>query len=194
MVPELLFGTVPQGWPALPYAQFAGNRPLNPNPAGGQTMYAPTLANNVLGPPATIAGPVPAFQPGLPAMMSAVSALPTAGFELAGSYSVPALLATVAVRRGQPLGPTNDQEIEDFIGDALDLLPGASDIEVRCDGGRVTLNGQVSLKRLKREAGEVAWFTPKVNDVHNTVTIVPRRRSRSSRETEAQAVPSRKQA
>jgi hypothetical protein len=184
MVPEIIFGSVPQVWSPFPYGQ-AGIRPLT-NPATGQTMQGPILANSGVGTPATMAS-VPAFNPGVPGMTSAISALPMAGFELAGSVSVPALLATVAVRRGQPLGPTNDQEIEEFIGDALDLLPGSSDIEVRCEGGRVILTGQVSQKRLKREAGEVAWFTPRVNDVQNNVTIVARRRSRSSRETETAA-------
>ena len=37
----------------------------------------------------------------------------------------PSLLAAVAMRRGQPQGPTNDHEVEDFIYDAFELLPGA---------------------------------------------------------------------
>jgi hypothetical protein len=53
------------------------------------------------------------------------------------------------MRRGQPLGPTNDQEVEDFIYDALDLLPGAIDVDVRCETGRVTLSGAVQHKRVK---------------------------------------------
>jgi len=124
---------------------------------------------------------------------SAVQAPP--GFsETAGGVTAAALLAAVAVRRGQPLGPTSDQEIEDFIGDALDLLPGSSDIEIRCDSGRVTLTGQVSHKRLKRDAGEIAWAIPGVNDVQNNVTIVARRRSRPIREAETPVVAGRKQA
>jgi len=78
--------------------------------------------------------------------------------------------------------------------DALDLLPGSGDIEVRCDGGRTTLTGQVSHKRLKRDAGEIAWAIPSVNDVQNNVTIVPRRRSRPIREAETPVVAGRKQA
>ena len=184
MAPELLFGSLPQVWPAFPYAQPAANRFVNQMSPSG--LGVPALATSPLGTQALTTTPATAFGGGLPAMMT--------GFELAGGPTAPALLATVAVRRGQPLGPTNDQEIEDFIGDTLDLLPGSNDIEVRCDGGRVMVSGQVSHKRLKRDAGEIAWFTPGVNDVQNNVTIVARRRSRSSRETESPVVGSRKQA
>jgi hypothetical protein len=105
-----------------------------------------------------------------------------------GMVTAPALVAAVAMRRGQPQGPTNDQEVEDFIYDALELLPGAADIEVRCEAGRVTLTGTVQHKRVKRDAGEVAWAIPALYDVQNNVTIASRRRARSAvagRETEA---------
>jgi hypothetical protein len=111
-----------------------------------------------------------------------------AGPEIAIGVPAPALLATVAMRRGQPQGPTTDQEIEDFIYDTLDLLPGTSDVEVRCEGGRVTFLGSVPHKRVKRDIGEVAWALPTLNDVQNTVTIAARRRSRApNREAEAPA-------
>ena len=98
-------------------------------------------------------------------------------------------------KRGQPAGPTSDQEIEDFIYDALDLLPATNDVEIRCDGGRATLAGTVSQKRLKRDIGEIAWAIPAINDVHNTITIAPRRRARaSSREAEPPAAAGRKPA
>ena len=96
------------------------------------------------------------------------------------------------MRRGQPLGPTNDQEIEDFIYDAFDLLPGTNDVEVRVEGGRATLTGSVPHKRLKRDVGEMAWTIPTLNDVQNNVTITQRRRSRASREGESPAVAARK--
>jgi osmotically-inducible protein OsmY len=76
------------------------------------------------------------------------------------------------------MGPTNDQEIEDFVYDALELLPGTNEIEVRSEGGRVLLTGSVQQKRLKRDVGEIAWAIPGVNDVQNNVTIVARRRPR----------------
>jgi osmotically-inducible protein OsmY len=102
------------------------------------------------------------------------------------------------MRRGQPVGPSSDQEIEEFICDALDLLPGANDVEVRCDGGRAVLTGNAQHKRVKRDAGEIAWAIPGISDVQNNITIVPRRRSRSSvREADsapASVAPSRKQA
>ena len=114
--------------------------------------------------------------------------------DVAVGYTVPTLLAAVAVRRGQPLGPTNDQELEDFIYDALELLTGTSDVEVRVDGGRVTLTGLVPHKRVKRDIGELVWGIPIVNDVQNTVAIATRRRSRAQREPEAQQTAGRKQA
>lgn len=101
--------------------------------------------------------------------------------------SAPALLGAVALRRGQPQGPTNDQEVEDFIYDALEFLSGAADVEVRCEGGRATLTGSVHHKRIKRDVGEIAWAIPALQDVQNNVTVTSRRRARStSREAEAQ--------
>jgi hypothetical protein len=99
------------------------------------------------------------------------------------------------MRRGQPQGPTTDPEIEDFIYDALELLPGASDIEVRCEGGRATLTGSVQHKRIKHDVGEIAWALPILHDVQNNLVIASRRRSRgSAREVEgATNVPNRKQ-
>jgi BON domain len=117
-------------------------------------------------------------------------------FAIPGSISAPALLAAIAMRRGQPHGPTSEQDVEEFIYDALELLPGAGDIEVRCEGGRVSLSGSVPHKRIKRDAGEIAWAIPGIADINNTVTITARRRSRAfSREAEAPpSAQSRKQA
>jgi BON domain len=100
--------------------------------------------------------------------------------EFVAAYGIPALLAVVAVRRGQPMGPTTDPECEDFIYDALELLPGASEVEVRCEGGRATLTGGVQHKRVKRDVGEIAWAIPAINDVQNNVAIATRRRSRGA--------------
>ena len=117
------------------------------------------------------------------------------GPEIAIGVTAPVLLATVAMRRGQPLGPTNDHEIEDFLYDALDLLPGATDVEVRCEGGRATFTGSVPHKRVKRDIGEIAWAVPTLNDVQNNITIAARRRSRPpGREAEAAAAGVRKPA
>jgi osmotically-inducible protein OsmY len=94
------------------------------------------------------------------------------------------------MRRGQLAGPANDQDVEDFIYDALELLPGSNDIEVRCENGRVTLSGTVAHKRLKRDSGEVVWAIPSVNDVVNNITIATRRRSRvQGREMEGTSSP-----
>ena len=102
----------------------------------------------------------------------------------ANGVSAPALLAAVAMRRGQPQGPSSDHEVEEFIYDALELLPGAADVEVRCEAGRATLTGSVQHKRAKRDVGEIAWAIPALIDVQNNVTIASRRRARSGRESE----------
>jgi hypothetical protein len=105
----------------------------------------------------------------------------------ASGVTAGAIIAAVAMRRGQPAGPTNDAEIEDFLYDALELIPGTSEAEVRCEGGRVTLSGNVPHKRQKHDVGEIAWAIPTVADVQNSVTIAARRRGRSAaRENEAQ--------
>jgi hypothetical protein len=97
-----------------------------------------------------------------------------------------AIVAAVAMRRGQPAGPTNDAEIEDFVYDALELIPGTAEVEVRCEGGRVNLTGSVPNKRQKRDIGEIVWAIPAVADVQNNATITARRRARhSGREAEA---------
>jgi hypothetical protein len=110
--------------------------------------------------------------------------------------SAPMLIAAVAMNRGQPQGPTTDQEVEEVLYDTLELFSGAGDVEVRCESGRVTLSGSVSHKRLKRDIGEIAWAIPTINDVSNNIALAPRRRSRSfSREGEPQPVAAgRKQA
>jgi len=121
---------------------------------------------------------------------------PFTGFGIGtGVITAQTLVGAIAMRRGQPLGPTNDQEVEDLIADALDLLPGTNDVEVRCEGGRAILTGSVPHKRIKRDAGEIAWAIPSVNDVQNNVTIATRRRARGQgRESEGPTTaPGRKQ-
>jgi hypothetical protein len=113
-----------------------------------------------------------------------------------GVVTASSILAAVALRRGQPQGPTSDAEVEEFIYDALDLLPGAADVEIRCESGRVTISGAVQHKRTKRDVGELAWAIPGLHDVQNNVSITSRRRGRpAGREAEASVnVPARKQA
>jgi hypothetical protein len=117
-------------------------------------------------------------------------------FSIPDGITAPGLLMGIAVRRGQPQGPTSDQDVEEFIYDALELLPGAGDVEVRCEGGRVALTGSVPHKRLKRDIGEIAWAVPGIADVQNNLSIATRRRARAyTRESESQPAPtaSRKQ-
>ena len=113
-----------------------------------------------------------------------------------GTVTAPAVMAAVATRRGQPHGPATDQDVEEFIYDALEWLPGATEVEVRCEGGRVSLTGSAAHKRIKRDVGEIAWAIPAIVDVNNTIAITARRRSRAfSRDSEAQpSAPGRKQA
>jgi hypothetical protein len=100
--------------------------------------------------------------------------LPTAG----------TIVSSVAMRRGQPAGPTTDTDIEEVLYDAIELLSGTSDVEIRCENGRVTVTGTVPHKRQKRDVGEIAWVIPTVSDVQNNLTIAARRRGRGSREAE----------
>ena len=141
----------------------------------------------------TSAGSVPPVAVPMSAVASGglATSVPPAG-------SAQLLVAAVAMRRGQPQGPTTDQEVEEIIYDTLEFFSGASDVEVRCEGGRVTLSGTVSHKRLKRDIGEIAWAIPTLNDVANNITIAPRRRTRAAfareREAEPAAAGGRKQA
>jgi hypothetical protein len=116
--------------------------------------------------------------------------------EISAGVAASALVSAIAMKRGQPMGPTNDREIEEVIYDALEWLAGTNDVEARCEGGRITLTGSVSNKRIKRDVGEVAWAIPSVADVQNNVTITARRRGRhDQREQESQpATTGRKQA
>ena len=113
-----------------------------------------------------------------------------------GATPASTLVAAVSLRRGQASGPATDQEVEEVIYDALEFIPGASDVDVRCESGRVTLSGAVPHKRVKRDIGEIAWAIPALSDLANNVTIASRRRARAFAR-EAEAVPSaagRKQA
>ena len=142
---EPLFGSMTPVWSAATYPPLGWQQ----TPFGSRAM-----ASTVPGVTASGAG----FASGIPSVMSSPGGLSAsiyapssgmpvgasgpafAGSEVAIGVPVSALLATVAVRRGQPLGPTNDQEIEDFIYDACELLPGSSEVDVRCEGGRVELS------------------------------------------------------
>ena len=156
---EPLFGSAPLNWPGIPSPTFG-----HPQSFQLGMPPAPGLAiSNSL--------PPEAYAHGLPLTLSG-SPMPI--------MTAPALLTAIAIKRGQPSGPTTDQEIEDFLYDALEFLSGTNEVEVRCEGGRVTLTGSVPLRRLKRDVGEIAWAIPTVNDVQNNLTIATRRRGRSS--------------
>lgn len=189
---EPLFGSAPQAWTAVesppsPWAALAqsGRIPAGtPFPSPSQIRMSAEALGYGSAPSLPFAG---AFGPGTISSFGATELIaPTA-----------ALVAAVATRRGQPAGPATDTEIEDFLNDALDLIPGTSDVEVRCEAGRAILTGSVPHKRHKRDIGEIAWAIPSINDVQNSVTIVARRRARASvsgREAETHTGPVRKHA
>ena len=181
---EPLFGTGSSVWTGIPSPAFGW---FQPSPAFSARSTG-AMSGLSTGPQATMGNSAPEGY---------VQALPVNAFTFTGApiVTAPALLGAVAMKRGQLSGPSNDQEIEDFLYDALELLTGTNDVEVRCEGGRVTLTGSVQHKRLKRDVGEVAWAIPTANDVQNNVSIATRRRSRSStREGETANTASRKPA
>jgi len=146
---------------------------------------------NAMASPATPWSPIPSPSPirMSPEALGYAPALPLAGgmsgpISAFGAAEVVApaatIVAAVASRRGQPAGPINDAEIEDFLNDILDLMPGTTEVEVRSENGRVTVSGNVPHKRHKRDIGEIAWAIPSINDVQNNITIVARRRARAT--------------
>jgi len=189
---ETLFGTGSPMWTAMPSPGVAFQMPMA---VGNRTAAQGPLTSGTL--PTNPYGYAGGLGNGLSYLQSPSAALvgPDGITAMAGVMTAPLLLAAVAMRRGQPQGPTNDQEVDDFMYDALDLLPGAADVDVRCEGGRLTLTGNVQHKRVKRDVGEIAWAIPGLQDVQNNVTITSRRRARpAGRDTEASpGVTSRKQ-
>jgi len=208
---EPMFGTVSPIWSAVPFpgvawyqAPMVGTGPIGATPTGIMGPQGPAAFGSgmVTGRGILPPGPVTGFGAGAPNYASTPTSAslsqwgpPVNGPEMSVGITAPVLVSAIAMRRGQPAGPTSDQEIEDFIYDALDLLPGSSEVEVRCDAGRTSLAGAVTQKRLKRDIGEIAWAIPGINDVQNNIAIAPRRRARAqSRDTETPAVAGRKTA
>jgi hypothetical protein len=212
---ESPFGSTSTMWTAAPTPGIALQTPLQtPVALGNSWIGGHGLGSSpLLGGPGTmvpVGRDMPIFST-TPAYAYPANAITASGlsasnpFPFAGSappalanpeagmgVSAPALLAAVAMRRGQPQGPANDHEVEDFIYDALELLSGTADVDVRCEGGRATLTGTVHHKRAKRDVGEIAWAIPGVNDVQNNITIASRRRARASRETDTANAQTRK--
>jgi BON domain len=206
---EPLFGSNPLqpsipspgfGWFQLPLS-LVNRPPISP----GSFSAVPNVS---LG-PQTVAQPIPpdaygyggaipaAATSGFMGQTIAPAALgmgtPHPSFGMPEIGTVQGLLTLVAMRRGQPTGPTNDNEIEEFIYDAFEFLPSSNEVEVRCEGGRVTLTGSVPHKRLKRDVGEIVWAIPAITDVQNNVTITARRRRTQAREGEGSQPSARKQ-
>jgi hypothetical protein len=191
---EMMLGSGSPIWTmpsmGLPYQPIVGSpRPLA-TPGFGSTIIPGGIAGGPTLPRGFSTPGLPSMYGGAPDPLVGLTGADANGFITASS-----LLTAVAMRRGQLQGPTNDQEVEEFIFDALELLPGASDVEVRCESGRATLTGSVHHKRTKRDVGEIAWAIPGLHDVQNNVLITSRRRGRAAgREADATAnVSGRKQ-
>ena len=202
---EMIFGSGSPMWTAMPSIGVAyqpmsiGSRPIsmpvfNSPAIPGGISGGLTGAQGLSGPQQNLTGP--GFATMYPFAANPNTSAAVIGADPTGLVTASSLLAAVALRRGQPQGPANDHEVEEFIYDALDLLPGTADVEVRCENGRATLTGVVQHKRTKRDVGEIAWAIPGLQDVQNNVSITSRRRARAaSREAEAPAGAStRKQA
>ena len=187
---QVPFGSTGPGWITLP-SPGVGWFPTSIAPTGPSLLGAQLQGSNPMSTADT-----GSFGWGAHGMTVPMTPLPlSTPFVVPDGITAPVLLAAIAQRRGQPQGPTSDNDVEEFIYDALEVLPGAQDVEVRCEGGRVTLTGSVPHKRLKRDVGEIAWAIPGINDVQNNAGIATRRRSRAfAREGEAPpSAPSRKQ-
>jgi BON domain-containing protein len=179
------FGSTTQAWPGVPsplaWSQPPMSAPASPMVAQGLAPSESMTATGGWGPSAA---PWGSMFGGAPVLTGALRT----PFTIPEGVTAPVLMAAVAFRRGLPQGPGSDHDVEELIYDALELIPSAGDVEVRCEGGRVTLSGNVPHKRIKHDVGELAWAIPVVNDVQNTVTITGRRRSRAfGREAEQQA-------
>src|SRR5262249_59335633 len=123
---EMLFGSGPQLWPTLPgwsvFHPLSGTRVMSGGPPSAMTMSpgpVPGILPMASGTPAgDLQQPIGSAWPPLASVSLATAApLLAASSEYAGGVSPQAVLAAVAIRRGQPMGPRTDQEIEDFVGD-----------------------------------------------------------------------------
>lgn len=182
------FGSGQPTWAAMSSPGFGWAAPSTPigNPGPAIASGSPPAQNQIRQAAEVLGyGIASALTPqGAPGGYGAVSAFPAGAFGPVVTST--AIVAAVAMRRGQPAGPANDAEIEDFVYDALELIPGTAEVEVRCEGGKVSLTGSVPHKRQKRDIGEIVWAIPAVADVQNNATIAARRRARhSGREAEA---------
>ena len=165
------FGSMTPAWPGLPSPLAWSQAPMPMFGAGPSAVLG--AGSSSLGPsiaPASAAAFAPSepLSGGLgwgtssPGWGPFVAGVPvTAGplrtpFTVPDDVTAPMLMASIAYRRGLPHGPTNDHDVEELIYDALELVPGASDVEVRCEGGRVTVTGNVPHKRIKHDVGELA--------------------------------------
>ena len=183
---EPFFGSPAPMWGAVASPGFGWTATAIPAVSRGAVATPLGAASQIRLPADVLSYNAPSVTP--PGSIGIPGAFPTfVTTEIPGAPTAGAVVAAVAARRGQPGAPATDAEIEDFLYDVLELIPGTSDVEVRCEGGRATLSGNVPHKRHKRDVGEIAWAIPSVNDVQNSVTITARRRARGSGQTDTQS-------
>ena len=103
---ESLFGSATPLWAGLATSGF------------GWPAAASPFANRPMAPSGTLSAPVGATL-GMPVgpVGYDLPVLPTAG----------SIIATVAARRGQPMAPSSDAELEDFLYDCVEFLPGTGE-------------------------------------------------------------------
>ncbi len=79
-------------------------------------------------------------------------------------------------------GLPTDMDLEEMIYDAIDvdpLIPADTQIDVTCDAGTCTLTGDVPDKMVKHAAGQDAWWTAGVVDIHNELAVTGRAPTRA---------------
>jgi hypothetical protein len=176
-----LFGSLTPTWTGL-------------SPAPAWPAFGPSFSG-VESAPGQMSGIGPGYtNTGLPPIATGNITTP---FLVPGGVPAATVIAALLVRRGQPHGPASEQDVEELLYDAIEMMmPNAGEVEVRCESGRLSLTGAVPNKRVKHDIGELAWAVPGINDVNNTLNIQSRRRARGfTREPETQSAgPSRKQA
>src|SRR5262245_10035819 len=113
---ESLFGAAPPPWQAVPVPAIGWPSSLLSTLSATRPLAG--AASQVLASPLGLTSAMPAMLPPVSGLAGGVtpatSAMPVgatiaSGSEVAVGVPVSSLLATVAVRRGQPLGPSNDQ-------------------------------------------------------------------------------------
>ncbi|MBI4322487.1 MAG: BON domain-containing protein [Chloroflexi bacterium] len=74
-----------------------------------------------------------------------------------------------------------DERLGEIVGSAIandPMIPPQANIDVEVSDGVITLTGTVPNKLVKHAAGDDAWYTPGVWDVHNNLEVVALHKAR----------------